>query len=80
MVKPLSPYELENARQKVFQNALDMLTEADILFEHKRYARAYALAHLAGEEFAKLAILYRAGLDAMRGFVVEWETLKKKII
>lgn len=41
-----------------FENGLDLLTDANILFENKRYIRAYTLAHLAIEEFSKLPMIH----------------------
>ncbi|MFO1206918.1 MAG: AbiV family abortive infection protein [Burkholderiales bacterium] len=49
----LSVAEIERLRALVFQNSVELLEEADLLFQHKRFARAYTLAHLSSEELAK---------------------------
>lgn len=47
-----SPH-LWELRSACIRNALDLLRDARILFRHRRYARAFALAYTAYEEFGK---------------------------
>ncbi len=48
--------QLADAARKSLDNSLDLLDEADGLVAFGRYARGYALAILAGEEFGKFMI------------------------
>jgi AbiV family abortive infection protein len=50
-------------------NACQLLSEAEILFKHRRYARAYALAFTALEEISKSQL----AADAFTGFIGETE-------
>ncbi len=43
----------EKAAKATFENAIDLLDEADLLYEKEKYARAHAHADLAAEELAK---------------------------
>ncbi|MFQ5970417.1 MAG: AbiV family abortive infection protein [Nitrososphaerales archaeon] len=48
----------EKAAKLAYANSLDLLKDANILFSHRRYARAFALGVLSCEEFTK-AFLYK---------------------
>jgi len=64
-----------------YQNSLDLLEDANILFKQSRFARAYALGALSLEEFAK-AFLYRcysAGLITDPGFDRDITLHKEKL-
>jgi AbiV family abortive infection protein len=50
-------------------NALELLSEAEILFEKDKYARAYALAFTALEEISKSQL----AADVVTGFIEEEE-------
>jgi AbiV family abortive infection protein len=49
--------QLWHLRRECIQNSIDLLKEARILRKHRRYARAFALAHVAYEEFGKAQIV-----------------------
>lgn len=49
-----------------------MLDEADILHEQLRFARAYFLGHIAGEELAKLDLLVSMAVGVARGYKLDW--------
>ncbi|WP_176586106.1 AbiV family abortive infection protein [Priestia megaterium] len=75
----LSFGKLEEAYIFVYENAKELLEESRLLFENKRYARAYALAQIAHEELAKLPIIYQ---EATRSFFKEghdWKTFHKRL-
>lgn len=78
-MKRLSPEDIEVARRKVLRNAVALLRDARLLFRHRRYPRAYALAHLASEEVVKLPMLVRAGLQSQTGSPFAWTTLGKRL-
>ena len=69
--------------QALLQNARNLVSDARLLFENDRYARAYALAALAGEELAKAGIT----LDTLLGesdvndreFRRNWSDHKEKL-
>lgn len=62
----------EKAAQEAFDNAKDMLDEAEILLQKKRFARSVAISVLASEEFAKSMFYKFRSL----GIVSEKETLE----
>jgi len=49
--------EIEEGRKKILENGLELIQEAELLFEHQRYARSYSLSHLATEELMKIQML-----------------------
>jgi len=58
-------------------NAADLLAEADILFDAKRYARAVALAHFAMEEMGKVVSLISLAVELAIGDEPDWATAEK---
>jgi AbiV family abortive infection protein len=75
----LSIQQIEHARRTVLDNGLDLIRDAELLFSSARYPRAFALAHLACEEFAKLPMLVRAGGELAAGVKVDWAKLTKRL-
>lgn len=71
--------EIEIARRKVLRNAVALLREARLLMRHRRYARAYALAHLASEEMSKIPMLVRAGLESQVDPAFNWRAVAKRL-
>ena len=78
-MKSLAPSDVECARRKVLRNAVALLRDARLLLKHRRYARAYALAHLASEEMSKLPMLVRAGLESQSDSRFDWQKLGKRL-
>lgn len=75
----LSVAEIEALRALVLQNAGELLAEAELLFQHKRFARTYTLAHLSSEELAKLPLLASVGVSLVNGGTINWKKLDKKL-
>jgi len=48
-MKSLTIAEIETLRALAFENACELIEEAELLFTNERYARSYTLAHLASE-------------------------------
>ncbi|MDK1289769.1 AbiV family abortive infection protein [Pseudoalteromonas umbrosa] len=61
------------------QNAQSFCEEAQILHDHKKYARAYVLSHFAREECGKAMMLARAAIEIDLGVKVNWKKLKKRL-
>ena len=78
-VKVLSLSEIESLRALALQNSAELLAEAELLFQHKKFARTYTLAHLSSEELAKLPILAAYGVRLVNGKTVNWKQLDKKL-
>lgn len=78
-MKTMLPSEVDIARRKVLRNAVALLREARLLMRHRRYARAYALAHLASEEMSKIPMLVRAGLEAQTDPAFDWRAVAKRL-
>jgi len=64
---------------KVLDNARELVEEAELLLGKERYARAYALAHLACEEMAKIPMLVRAVTGALMGLEFDWAKLERRL-
>lgn len=66
----------EKAAKATFENAIDLLDEADLLYEKEKYARAHALAVLAAEELAKSAVYrFRSAGLVSEAELKEFETV-----
>ena len=75
----LSLIELETFRSLALQNSIELLAEAELLFQHKKFARTYTLAHLSSEELAKLPILAAHGVNLVNGQTISWKRLDEKL-
>lgn len=78
-MKPLTIADIDNLRTLAFENACELIEDAELLFGHKRYARSYTLAHLASEELAKLPTLALAAMDLTNGISVDWKKLDEQL-
>lgn len=78
-MKALALPEIENLRALILANATELVAEAELLYEHRRFARTYSLAHLSSEELAKLLILVATGVRLAKGEAVNWERLDKHL-
>jgi AbiV family abortive infection protein len=58
-------------------NAIDLLREADLLFDQGKYARALALAHFAMEEMGKCVALLSVAVEIALGNEPDWVTAEK---
>ncbi|MFJ5751667.1 AbiV family abortive infection protein [Peribacillus frigoritolerans] len=54
--------ELQMGYSKTFYNASELLEESQLLFDNEKFARAYLLAHIAIEEFARCIMLSSASM------------------
>jgi AbiV family abortive infection protein len=72
--------EVTEARRKILSNAEGLIEEAEILFAHKKYPRAFALAHLACEELAKLPMLNTAALNILIGETNDWQKINRRLV
>lgn len=69
--------EIEEVFKKIYDNACELLDDAELLFRHKKYARAYLCSHIAFEEFGKLPLLNTVALDIHYGKKVDWKKLNR---
>ena len=58
--------------RKSFDNAVELLSEADILSEKNKWARAYTLCQLAIEELAKITLLFNLLIDKINGYPIDY--------
>jgi len=70
--------QIASAMHLSFCNAVELLEEAELLFERKRYARAFGLAVLALEELAKPPLLLNA-LFIEKGDQKTWQAFWKAL-
>jgi AbiV family abortive infection protein len=75
----MSLSEIIEARKKILSNAEALLDEGRILSDHQRYPRAFALAHLACEELAKLPVLNTAALELLTGKKTDWQKIGRRL-
>ena len=78
-VKALSLSEIESLRALALQNSAELLAEAELLFQYRKFARTYTLAHLSSEELAKLPILAAYGVRLVNGKTISWKALDEKL-
>lgn len=71
--------EIEKIRIKFLDNARELLEEVDLLFENKKFARAYSLAHLACEELAKIIMISRVAYEVMRDKNIDWKRVNRRL-
>ena len=71
--------EIEKIYTKIYENACELIDEAELLLEHKKYARAYLSAHISVEEFGKLPMLHTVALNVHNGVKVDWKALNKRL-
>ncbi|MBY0213868.1 AbiV family abortive infection protein [Priestia aryabhattai] len=71
--------DLENIFSKIYENACELIEEAEILYNHQKYARAYLCAHISFEELGKLPMLNSVALNIYNGIKVDWKYLNKRI-
>ncbi|MFC0235139.1 AbiV family abortive infection protein [Fictibacillus phosphorivorans] len=65
--------------KKIYENACELIEEAEILFIHQKYARAFLCAHISIEEFGKLPMLTSVALNIYNGVKIDWKELNKRI-
>ena len=70
--------DLEKAYNLTFNNAKELIEEADGLRIFERYPRAYTLYQLTIEEIGKCNIIYSAILDFYMGTTIDNNYLKKR--
>lgn len=75
----LSFEKLEEAYIMVYENAKELIEESNLLLEHNRYARSYALAQIAHEELAKLPIIYREAIKSLDKEKHDWNDFYKRL-
>jgi len=71
--------EIEQGRQKILENGLELIQDAELLFNNQRYARAYSLSHLATEELMKIPMLNTIEYKLILGIEINWNDIKKKL-
>jgi len=63
--------------RKILINVWELYEEANWLYQHGHYARAYALAHLSFEETAKTTVLTYLAMDIFAGRTITPETIQE---
>ena len=79
-MKDLTLAQLDSGIDALIENASSLIAEAQLLLEHKHFARAFTLGHLAREELAKVTMLFAAGVRLIAGHPVEWVKLKRRFV
>ena len=65
--------------EKLCSNARSLIDESVILCASGSFARAYALAHLANEEAAKILMLFWCGLLVIMNKPVAWSKIERRM-
>lgn len=79
MMEALTIPQIFTASTKILENAQELVEEATLLLEHNRYARAFALAHLASEEIVKFHLLLPVALELARDHRIDWKQVNKTL-
>lgn len=80
MAKKLTVDEVEKMSLKVIENASELIEDAKLLLENKRYARAYTLSHLMCEELSKIPMFGRALTESAMDKNYNWKDLHKRLV
>src|SRR5690606_26368553 len=72
-LKNLSDDNLLEGMKKSYANAVELLDEAHLLFNSKKYSRAYSLCQLSIEEFAKAPLLFGVLMERLEGLEIDYE-------
>jgi len=64
-LKNISDEKLLEGAKKSYENAVDLLDEALLLGQAKKFSRGYALCQLSIEEFSKAPILFGILMERM---------------
>lgn len=70
--------QLITARNKIVSNAEALYEEANILFEHGKYARTYFLLCIANEELGK-SVIVTSGVIDLLGDNIDWKKFWRRI-
>jgi AbiV family abortive infection protein len=71
--------QIDEARPLILGNARALLEESELLMERGKYARAYVLAHIAGEELIKLDALIEAAILLVQGKPIDWQRVHQRL-
>lgn len=63
---------------KTVRNAQQLCDESNLLHQHKMFARSYALSHLAREEVAKSAMLFKVAIDRLLDRQIDWKKVDRR--
>ena len=78
-MKPLIINQILSASSKSMENAQELVEEAELLLKNNKYARAFALAHLACEELIKFQALIPVAFELARNHRVDWKKIDKRL-
>ena len=79
MSEPVSSEALVLGMIACRENARELIADADILTEHGRDARAYALLHTACEELGKFTVLEIGAKGLIAGRAPNWKRFWQRI-
>ena len=71
--------KLEHAYIMTYENAKELIEEANILLDNEKYARAYFLAQIAYEEIGKLPIILHETTRALYKEQHDWKKFYKRL-
>ncbi len=77
-MQPIPLAVLKDAKQRLTENAAELLEDALHLHVDERFSRAFALPVLAREELGKLGIVCRAIYDIEQRASVDWERFRRR--
>ncbi|MBC2676933.1 AbiV family abortive infection protein [Pseudomonas baltica] len=75
----LSLAQIDDYIDALSANAESLISEAEILYSHQHYARAFTLSHIAREEIAKCLMLQATGVRILAGHKVDFKKLFKRL-
>lgn len=70
--------QLQEAYDKIYYNAQELIKDSKLLFDNNRIPRAFTLSHLAIEELAKLPMVYHTATCVFYKQPVDWKTFRKR--
>lgn len=71
--------EIYKGIKKALSNAIEMISDAEFLYQNNRLARSYSLFQLGIEEIGKVSMLYRFVIENLIGETNDFKRLYKKL-
>ena len=78
-MKPMSIEDTFQVASAVLGNAKELVDEARLLLEHRKFARTFALAHLACEELAKPPVFFTIAMLIAQGEQIPWPKVDEQL-
>ena len=78
-MKKVTVEALRAGREKLLENAIELIEEANILLDNNKFSRTYTLSHLAWEELSKIPVLNTIEIELALGNEINWKSINRRL-